>query len=409
MTGIVSLLILQIIIILLVCKLFNFIFRKIHQPQVIGEMFAGIFLGPSVLGFFAPEISKIIFPAESLSYLYVLGQIGVIIYLFIIGLEVDLSVLRKYVRQSVIIGSAALIVPFILGSMLGFYIHPQLGESADITNFSLFCGTALCVTAFPVLARILSERDLLFSKIGTIAIACAAFGDIIAWILLALVVLFVRASSDSSTSIGFTIGGTTIFILGMLFIAPVIIRRIERFYVDQKDISNNLLAASLLFMLVSAWITEELGIHAIFGAFLAGVIMPKSENFVNAVKQKLEDLTTVLLLPLFFVLTGLKTKIYLINGAEMWLYCILIIVVATAGKFGASFLAARFTGLNWREAGAIGVLMNTKGLMELVVLNVGLEIGIISPSVFAMMVIMTFMTTFITSPLLEKIYINQKH
>jgi Kef-type K+ transport system membrane component KefB len=402
-----SLLLLQIVIILVLAKTFNVLFRKIHQPQVIGEMFAGLILGPSVFQYFAPNLSNLLFPPESLGLLSALGQIGIILYLFLVGLELDTSLLRKHAYSALIVGPASLIIPFVLGILLALYIHDRLGEPGNLFTFSLFLGTALCVTAFPVLTRILVELDLLRTKVGVIALACAALDDVIAWYLLAIV-LIIRTSTLSS-SFWMTIIGSGIYILAMLFVFRRLFSGLERAYLKTKNIGPDLLLLILLALLISAWITDWLGIHTIFGAFLAGVIMPKGTDFVHAVKKKLEDVTLVLLVPIFFSITGLKTSIILINGSAMWAAFALLMVVAIAGKFGSATLSAKFTGMNWREASAIGVLMNTKGLMELVVLNIGLDIGVISPSLFAMMVLMTFVTTFMATPLLKWIYPLKYH
>jgi Kef-type K+ transport system membrane component KefB len=270
-------------------------------------------------------------------------------------------------------------------------------------HFALFLGTAMSVTAFPVLARILTERKLLRSQVGAVAIACAAVDDVTAWCLLAGVVLLVRAS-ESITPFWLTAFGSATYIVAMLLVGRRMLSKLGRVYQKRGRVTQDLMAFILLLVFLSAWVTEYLGIHALFGTFLMGVIMPKSQDFVRALSDKLEDMTVVLLLPLFFAFTGLRTNIGLVSGAEMWFYCALIMAVAIAGKFGGATLSARLTGMSWREAGAIGILMNTRGLMELVILNIGLEIGVITPPVFAMMVFMALVTTFMTTPLLELIY-----
>ena len=264
----------------------------------------------------------------------------------------------------------------------------------------------MSVTAFPVLARILAERKLLRTPLGAVAIACAAVDDVTGWCVMAGVVLVVRASS-AATPFWLTLVGSASFVLFMLFLVRPALRKLETMYHQREAISQNMLALILLLVLLSAWVTETLGIHALFGAFLVGAIMPKEPEFVHALDQKLHDLAVVLLLPIFFAFTGLRTSIGLVDGLEMWFYCALIIFVAIAGKFGGSSISARITGLPWREAGALGILMNTRGLMELVILNIGLDIGVISPALFAMMVLMALITTFMTSPILEWLYFRR--
>lgn len=399
-----KILILQISIILVITKFFHLLFKKICQPQVIGEMVAGVVLGPSVLGWFFPHVFQELFPSGNQSALYALGYIGITIYLFLVGLELDPKVFRKHLRSAVVIAPASIIVPFFLGAGLSFYLHPGLlNKNVDSIHFALFLGTVFSVTAFPVLVRILSERDMLHSEIGIIAIACAALVDAIVWYLLAFVVLIARASFSLLPFL-LTICGLAIYVFFMFFIVRRLLVKLEKAYRKTNDSGAELLLVIFLVLLTSALITEWLNIHAVFGAFLAGVVMPKEEDFVQALKNKLETLITVLLLPLFFAGVGLRTRIDLINWTDLWAYCVLIIIVAVIGKFGVSTVLARFTGIPWREAGAIGILMNTRGLMELIVLNIGLEIGIISPTLFVILVIMTIITTIMTTPILKWIY-----
>lgn len=400
----ITLLLIQIVVILLTARLIGWAFRTIRQPQVVGEMMAGILLGPSLLGWAAPSVSRLLFPANSLPYLSVLSQIGLLIFMFLVGLELNPKLLRKRSHTAVITSHASILVPFFLGALLALYLYPRLSEDGvPFTHFALFVGTAMSITAFPVLARILTERRLLRTSLGGVAIACAAVDDVTAWSILAGVVLLVRATSGSHL-LWLTIFGSLAYVAVMLLLGRKALRRLEAKYQRSGEVSKDLIAVILLVVVVSSLATEWLGIHALFGAFLAGAIMPKDAEFVRTLTEKLEDVTVVLLLPLFFAFTGLRTSIGLVSGSQMWFYCAMIITVAVVGKFGGATVAARVSGMGWSEASALGVLMNTRGLVELVVLNIGLDIGVISPALFAMMVIMALTTTFMTTPLLDLIH-----
>lgn len=397
-------LLVQIGVIVIAARVIGLLFRRLRQPQVMGEMVAGILLGPSFLGVLAPEISAALFPAASLSYLNSLSQIGLIIFMFLVGLELNPNLLRGRGEAAVLTSHVSIVVPMFLGTLMAVFLYPKLSDdSVTFTHFALFMGTAMSVTAFPVLARILTERNLIRSHVGSISVACAAVDDVTAWCILAGVVLLVRAS-DVATPLWITVVGSAAYVCLMVFLIRHPLRKLADRYRRRGRITRETLAVTLLLVFGSAWITEWLGIHALFGAFLVGAIMPKEEGFVASLVGKMEDLTVVLLLPLFFALTGLRTSIGSIAGVEMWAYCIVITLVAILGKLGGAAVAARVTGLSWQEAGAIGVLMNTRGLMELVVLNIGLDIGVISPSLFTMLVLMALITTFMTTPLLDLIY-----
>ena len=400
----ITLLLIQIIVILLTARIIGWAFRKIHQPQVIGEMMAGILLGPSLLGWVAPNVSGLLFPTSSLPYLSVLSQIGLLIFMFLVGLELNPKLLRKRSHTAVLTSHASILIPFLLGTVLALYLYPRLStESVPFTHFALFLGTAMSITAFPVLARILTERRLLRTPLGGVAIACAAVDDVTAWSILAGVVLLVRATGGGHL-LWLTIFGSLVYIAVMLSFGRKALRHLETRYRLRGEVSKDMIAIILLVVVASSLATELLGIHALFGAFLVGTIMPKDSSFVRILTEKLEDVTVVLLLPLFFSFTGLRTSMGLVSGSEMWFYCVLIIAVAVVGKFGGASIAARVSGMKWSEASALGVLMNTRGLVELVVLNIGLDIGVISPALFAMMVIMALTTTFMTTPLLDLIY-----
>lgn len=397
-------LIAQIAIVLLAARLVGWVFRLIRQPQVVGEMAAGILLGPSFLGWVAPGLFATIFPAGSLGYLNSISQIGLLLFMFLVGLEFNPKLIRGRGHTALVTSHVSIVAPFFLGSLLALYLYPRLSDSSvSFVGFALFMGAAMSVTAFPVLARILTERNLLRTRVGAIAIACAAVDDVTAWTILAVVVAIVR-SDVVDKPLWLTLLGTGIFLAVMLFGVRRGLRWLETFYHNRGRLTQDILAIILFLLLAATWTTEWLGIHALFGAFALGVVMPKEPGFVHDVTEKLEDVTVVFLLPLFFAYAGLNTSVLLLSGGEMWIQMGLILLVAVAGKFGGSTIAARGTGLNWREAGAIGILMNTRGLMELVILTIGLELGVISPALFTMMVLMALTTTFMTTPILEWLY-----
>jgi Kef-type K+ transport system membrane component KefB/nucleotide-binding universal stress UspA family protein len=397
-------LILQIAVILLAARAVGWLFRRLNQPQVVGEMAAGILLGPSLLGWLAPAASAALFPPESLGYLNTLSQVGLLFFMFLVGLEFDPRLLRGRGHAAVVISHVSIVVPFFLGAVLALFLYPRLSDgSVSFTGFALFMGAAMSITAFPVLARILTERNLLQTRVGAITIACAAVDDITAWTILAVVVAIVR-SSAADTPLWLTLAGTSVYLVLMVLVVRRALGWLESFYHSRGRLTQDMVAAVLLLVLASAWTTEWLGIHALFGAFALGAVMPKDPGFVHDLSEKLEDITVVFLLPLFFAFTGLRTSIGLVSGTEMWMYAGLCLLVATAGKFGGSTIAARLTALSWREAGALGILMNTRGLMELVILTIGLELGVISPALFTMMVLMALTTTAMTTPILEWLY-----
>jgi Kef-type K+ transport system membrane component KefB len=399
-----KLLILQIGTILIVARLVGWLFAKLHQPRVVGEMLAGILLGPSLLGWLAPNMSLSLFPPDSLGHLNSLSQVGLLIFMFLVGLELDLGHLRELGRAAVMTSQVSIIAPFILGSTFAVYLYPRVSDpSVSFTGFALFMGAAMSVTAFPVLARILTERNMLRTRVGSVAIACAAVDDVTAWCILAGIVVIVRASS-LELPVWLTVSGLSVFVLLMGLVVRPALRRLEMVYEKRGNLTQDLIAIILLVVLASGWITETLGVHALFGAFLAGVVMPRHSELSRELSQKFEALIVVLLLPIYFALTGLRSSIFLITSAKMWLYCAVIIVLAVVGKLGGSMFSARLNGMTWRESAAVGILMNTRGLVELVILNIGLDLGILSPALFSIMVLMALVTTLMTTPLLRWVY-----
>jgi len=397
-----AILLLQIIAIILVARVFGWVFRKIGQPSVIGEMIAGIVLGPSLVGLYFPEFFDALFPAASLGNLKFLSQIGLILFMFVIGMELDLKALQNKANDAVVISHASIIFPFTLGTGLAYFIYHQFApEGIEFTSFALFLGIAMSITAFPVLARIVQERGIHKTKLGTIVITCAAADDITAWCILATVIAIVKAGSFVSSL--YVIGLAIAYVFLMLKVVRPFLERVASLKNSRQSLSKPVVAIFLLTLIISAYTTEVIGIHALFGAFMAGAIMPNNAKFRGIIIEKVEDVSVIILLPLFFVFTGLRTKIGLIDSPYLWKITGLIILVAVVGKFLGSALAARFVGQNWRDSLAIGALMNTRGLMELIVLNIGLDLKVLSPEVFTMMVIMALVTTFMTGPALDLI------
>lgn len=394
-----STLLIQLIVIITLAHGLGWATRKIHQPYVVGEMIAGIVLGPSVCGWALPTLSQILFRPEQLGPLRALSQIGLIIFMFLVGLEFNPRQIREHAQTIVFTSCASLVVPFISGAALALLLYSRLAGQVPLAHFVLFFATAMSITAFPVLARILAERRQSQTKLGVIALSCAALGDVSAWMLLAAVLLFIR-TSGKSVDISLVLAGVVAYIAAMSLGAHRLLRRLNTTYQERGGITPGILATAIIVMLGSSWITEYLGIHALFGAFMAGLVMPKHPAFTRALAEKCAGALT-LLLPIYFAFTGLASSIGLIQGAEAWLICGAIAMIAVASKFGAAAMAARLAGQPWHIAGALGTLMNARGLMELIILNIGLEHGIISPALFTMMVLMAVVTTLITTPLLS--------
>lgn len=397
-----AILLAQIVTIIIAARVMGWICIKIKQPVVIGEMLAGIILGPSLLGLYFPEFSHTLFPVESLSNLQFLSQIGLILFMFIIGMELDLNVLRNKAHDAVVISHASIVIPFTLGISLAYFLylyHPP--ANVEFLSYSLFIGISMSITAFPVLARIVQERGLQKSKLGAMVITCAAADDITAWCILAVVIAIVKAGDFASAL--YTVALALAYVLLMIKIVRPFLMRVGEVKGTREGLNKPVVAIFFIVLLLSAYATEVIGIHALFGAFMAGAIMPESSRFRTAFIEKIEDVSTLLLLPLFFVYTGLRTQIGLLNDPQLWMTTLLIILVAVIGKFAGSALAARFVGQSWKDSLSIGALMNTRGLMELIVLNIGYDLGVLSAELFSMMVVMALVTTFMTGPLLDLI------
>ncbi|TLV04069.1 cation/H(+) antiporter [Dyadobacter luticola] len=397
-----AILLLQIITIIIAARVFGMICKAIGQPTVIGEIAAGIFLGPSLIGTLYPGFSTFLFPVQSLGNLQFLSQIGLILFMFIIGMELDLKTLKSKAQEAVVISHASIILPFALGVGLALFMYQDFApEGISFLSFALFIGIALSITAFPVLARIVQERGLSRTKLGTMVITCAATDDITAWCVLAAVIAIVKAGSFVSSIYTIMLASGYVYI--MMQVLRPILKKVGDHYSYREGLTKPVVALFFVILLISAFVTEAIGIHALFGAFMAGVIMPSNQKFRNIFIEKVEDVSMVLLLPLFFVFTGLRTQIGLLNDPYLWKITGLIILAAVTGKFIGSALAARFVKQSWRDSLVIGSLMNTRGLMELVVLNIGYDIGVLSPQIFAMMVIMALATTCMTGPALDLI------
>ena len=394
-----SLLLLQVIAILIAVRIFSYLFKYLGQPGVIGEIVAGIVLGPSLLGHFFPQTFAMLFAPESLVPLNVVSQIGLVLFMFVVGMELDTGVLRRKASETLVISHASIVVPFLLGMGMAYAVYPEFGAGhSTFMPFALFIAISVSITAFPVLARIVQERNLHKSPMGMLAIASAANNDVTAWCLLAAVIAVARAGDVTSAL--FTLLMLVLYVLCMFYLVKPFLRKLGEAYNRQETVSKTLVGFIFLVLICSAYVTEILGVHALFGAFVAGVVMPSNVSFRRVMTEKMEDIALVFFLPLFFVFTGLRTEIGVLNSPHLWMLCGLFVLLSIVGKlFGAS-LAARAVGESWRDSLSIGVLMNARGLMELIVLNIGYEMGIIPDSLFVIFVIMALVTTFMTTPLL---------
>lgn len=395
-----SILLIQIIAVLLMVRLFGFLFKHIGQPGVIGEIVAGIVLGPSVLGYFFPDVFQALFPPESLTNLELLSQVGLVLFMFVIGMELDFSVLKNKINETLVISHAGILVPFFLGIVASYWIYEEYAAAQTaFLPFALFIGISMSITAFPVLARIIQERNMTKTSLGTLTIASAANDDVTAWCLLAVVIAIAKAGTFASAL--YAIGLTALYIIIMFMVVRPFLKKVGEVYANQEVINKTFVALILLILIISSTLTEIIGIHALFGAFMAGVVMSPSIGFRKVMMEKVEDIALVFFLPLFFAFTGLRTEIGLINSPALWGVCLLLITVAVAGKLGGCAVAARLVGESWKDSFTIGTLMNTRGLMELVALNIGYEMGVLPPSIFVILVIMALVTTFMTTPLLH--------
>jgi len=391
----------QLILILLAARICGAVARKAAQPAVIGEMIAGILLGPSLVGWLWPGFFDFIFPLSSLGTLRLLSQIGVCLFMFVVGMELDLAELKGQARTAVLVSKVSILFPYLLGVTAALFLFPVLGvPNTTFLAFALFLGISMSITAFPVLARILEERGLTKTALGSTALACAATNDVMAWSVLAVVVAIVKAGGLATAFL--SMGLVLVFIAVMVFgIKPRLPGWIGHAVLEGGTAGKGVMAGVLVFLFGSALVTDVIGIHALFGPFLAGVVMPRRGEFRGVLKERLEHFSSIFLLPLFFAFTGLRTQVGLLNEPSGWLICLGLILVATLGKLGGTMITARMTGINWIDSFALGALMNSRGLIELVALNIGYDLGILSPPMFAMLVVMALVTTCLTGPLLS--------
>jgi len=390
---------LALAVVIVVARVVGYVFQTLGQPAVIGEVVGGICLGPSLLGRLAPGVANYILPQESAPFLSIIAQLGIILYMFIVGLELDLKALKSSGRAAIAISNFSILLPFLLGCALALVIFPHFaGPVASFTGFSLFLGVSMSITAFPVLARILNETGLQKTKLGMLVLTCAAIDDVSAWCLLAVVVSVLKATPQEAL---WTLVFTVIYILAMFLAARPLIHKSMAWFERLSKMTENNLALIFLAILSSALLTESIGIHAIFGSFLLGAITPHDSKVTHEMTERLEGLVRVLFLPAFFAFTGMRTQVGLLSSSYEWKITVLLIVIAVLGKFGGAVSAALISRIPWRDSVAVGVLMNTRGLVELIVLNIGLDLQVLTPQLFTMLVLMALVTTFITGPLLN--------
>ncbi|RCJ19302.1 potassium transporter [Nostoc minutum NIES-26] len=404
---------LQLTVILATCRVITILgSRYLGQTDVVCEMIAGVMLGPSLLGLIAPDFQQWLFPKlpiitavglkipnPSMSILYAISQIGLAIYMFLIGLEFNTKLLKHHIKSASLLSAAGIITPFILGAIASFWFYHNgdfFQPKVMPWSAALYLGASMTITAFPMLARILYERGLAQTRFGTLALGAASVDDAVAWCLLAIVLASVKNSLNIAIV---AIGGGICYVLFAIFLVQPLLRAFTRMTKRDVGVNRQTLTLMLISLMFCAWFTDVTGIYAIFGAFVLGAVTPRGE-FAQQIRQYTEFLTTSFLLPIFFVFSGLNTQIGLLNTPNLWGLTFLIIAIAILGKGVACMLAAKFTGENWRESATIGTLMNARGLMELIILNIGLEQGIITPTLFTIMVIMALITTLMASPLI---------
>ncbi|MES2621237.1 MAG: cation:proton antiporter [Bacteroidota bacterium] len=406
-----AILLLQIIVILLVARIVGYIFSRIGQQAVIGEITAGIILGPSLLGWLAPDVFGFLFTASSLPNLQLLSQIGLVLFMFIIGMELDINTIKSRASEAILVSHVSIVFPYTLGVALAYFLYLSFApESISFLAFALFMGIAMSITAFPVLARILKERKMTKTQVGSMAIISAAIGDVTAWCILPFVIAIARAGDISNA--WFSIFLAVVYVLVMLLAVKPLLQKLSERFFSNGNLHSTFTAAVFLVLLASAYVAELIGIHALFGAFLAGAVMPQNISLRNIFTERIEDVSTFLLMPLFFAFTGLRTQIGLLNSTYLWSICLIIVAIAVVGKFVGSMGAAKLVGQSWKDSLSIGALMNTRGLMELIVLNIGYDLGILKPEIFTMMVFMALATTFMTAPtlnLIERIFSRKEN
>lgn len=384
----------QLIVILLAVQVFGYLCKFIGQPRVIGEILAGLALGPTLLGAVLPRVEATLFPSSALPTLQTLGDIGMVLYMFSLGTHIDTHAMLKQGRKATVVSLSGVLLPLAMGAAFAFFLYPEFaGSKANLVSFMLLVGTAMAITAFPVLARLLEERRMLATRIGSLALLCAAIDDVIGWCLLALVIAIFHATG--AASVAMTIALLALFVGVMIGVVRPLLLLADRHLKSRPA----LLALTAILLLLSASVTNAMGIHPVFGAFMMGAILPRRTAFIELV-QSIDQVNNLLFLPLYFVYNGLRTHIGLINSPALWLLCALVLIVACLGKILGGSLSLKAFGESWKESLAFGTLMNTRGLVELILLNIGLNLGVISPTFFAMLVIMAVVTTMMAPPLL---------
>lgn len=393
---------LQLIIILLVVQVFGYLCSFIGQPRVIGEILAGLALGPTLLGAMLPRVEATVFPSSVLPTLQTLGDIGLVLYMFSLGTHIDTHTMLRQGRKATVVSLSGILLPVVMGGIFAFFLYPQFaGPKANLVSFMLLVGTAMAITAFPVLARLLAERRMLRTNIGTLALTCAAIDDVIGWCLLALVIALIHATGTAAVAM--TLGFLVLFVAGMIGVVRPLLLSADR-RIQSKPA---LMTLTMVLLLLCAYATNAMGIHPVFGAFMMGIILPRRTAFIEQV-QGIDQVNTLLFLPIYFVYNGLRTHIGLINSPALWLICALVLMVACLSKILGGALSLKVLGESWKESLTLGTLMNTRGLVELIVLNIGLDLGVISPTFFAMLVIMAVVTTMMAPPLLPLLGYRQK-
>jgi Kef-type K+ transport system membrane component KefB len=402
--NILLIVLIQLTVIIAASRMFGGLFRRIGQPLVCGEIAAGLILGPSFFGRMFPHLFQTVFNPSVGQIFAIMSQIGLILLMFLIGLEFDFGHLRNNRGAALSVSMAGIILPFGLGLLLGHRMHMALGMSGSWLNFSLFMAVAMSITAIPILGRIMVEMNINRTRLGSLTISAAAADDASGWILLALVTAIAR-SSLNPLKLGVMVLEVVAFALCAVWVVRPLLAKWTEWQMREHHgkLSLGALAVLLIMIMVAAMITNLIGIFSIFGAFVFGAILYDRHEFRKAVQERLRDFVTVFFLPIFFTYTGLRTDIGTMAGSDLWLMCGLVILTAFVGKFGGCWLAARFNGLPWREASMIGVMMNTRALMELIVINIGLELGVIPKSVFFMLVLMAVASTYVTTPILRRL------
>lgn len=394
---------LQIAVIIAACRFMARLLRPLRQPPVVAEMITGVLLGPSLLGLFAPELQAQIFPPATLPVIYTVAQVGLAFYMFLVGLEFDLSLIANRVRSAVGVSWAGIGVPFALGALLAWWFgdrYPLFTEGVATWEAMLFMGAAMSITAFPMLARILSERGLTGTSLGTLALAAGSLDDAAAWCILAIVL----ASFGKAPEIAIlAVGGGALYAIFMLTWGRKLLRLLYTKLMVGPDGESRVLPITAILVALAAWFTDTLGIYAVFGAFVLGASMPK-DLVAPKLEREIKPLAVTLLLPFFFINSGLQTRITLVGTWELLGVTLLVVLAACLGKFGACALAAKLSGETTRDALGVGALMNARGLMELIILNIGLERGVITPTLFTVMVLMAIVTTLMAGPLFDWIY-----